>query len=330
MQRKFYNIMVYTIGGKMERIKDENGFKFSKGKVQLTITATEVIMHKDISGFLCFKQPEINFSIKISDIMFFDYEFNPLGFRYTITGGNNNHFYMKGLKKSECIEIRQWLIDHGTKLSTKEVEGKTFSHSGIHPFGKETITLMDDVICHHRKTIFTNRDSCIPYDEIDFFLIVKSGIFSCSRKLAVIGSLSFQTVDNFSSSSIESVKEILMEKSIKLENGKVYHPHLFSGVKERKNMSLILFDDKIVYMGPTVNANGNVEKDGKVKMIKNVTFYTCKPIFSLFKRFATIKGTGFTDMRTNEYIEYTIYFPGVFFFWWFCDGKIKTTCKKLK
>lgn len=44
----------------MERIKDENGFKFSKGKVQLTITATEVIMHKDISGFLCFKQPEIN------------------------------------------------------------------------------------------------------------------------------------------------------------------------------------------------------------------------------------------------------------------------------
>ena len=116
----------------------------------------------------------------------------------------------------------------------------------------------------------------------------------------------------------------------KVENGKVYHPHLFSGVKERKKMSLILFDDKIVYMGPTVNANGSVEKDGIVIMIKNVTFYKCKPIFSLFKRFATIKGTGLTDMRTNECNKNTIYFPGVFFFWWFCGGKIKTTCKKLK
>ena len=309
---------------KLLKEKTENGFKFVKGKTQLIITDSE-IRNKGVTGFLCFKR-EFEEVISISDVLFFDYAarfFGLLG--YTIKGGAWSQFFMKGLKKNDCLEIRKWLIDHGTRLSApNSTEGKTYKNFGLHLFKKETITILDDGLAHNRKTLFTNRDTIVPYDKVDFFL-VKNSFLWITKKLFVIGQLSFSTHNGFSAGKIKEIKKLLKEKSVKIADGKLYHPNFFSGVKKRKKTSLIILDDQIVYMDSADSKN----KGEEAKLIRSVTSFSCKPIFSLFNRVAVIKGTGSVDMRTGTATEQTISFPGVFFFWWFCCGKIKMACKRL-
>ena len=309
---------------KFEVTQDANGFSIKKGeKYSLTITDTEVKI-SETSGFACFKSTYEQV-VQIKDILFFDYKaklFGLLG--YTFTGGNNSTFYLKksikGIKKSVVLAIRQWFIDHGVNFAAKDAEGDTFKPTGFHFFSKEFITLTDKALAHHYNTKFKNRDSIIPYELIDFFLITKAGL--CTKRLTVIGALSFSTQGAFWGNSINEVRKAMEAHSLNPSNGKVYHPHLFSGVKGRKKQSLILLEDKIVYI--------HKEKGEVVaKAIKKVTSYECKPIFSLFKRVATINGYGETDMRTGDAPLYEVVFPGVFFFWWFCCGRIKVACRSL-
>ncbi|QTQ10834.1 hypothetical protein HRI96_00665 [Treponema parvum] len=309
---------------KLEVTKNDDGFFIRKGEnYSLSVTATE-IKFSEITGFLCFKETYESV-IKIEDVLFFDYNakfFGLLG--YNFRGGNNDLFYFNkfiGLKKEIVLEIRQWLVDHGVKFATEDSEGKAFKPTGFHPLAKEFLAINDTHIAHHYNTKFRNRDSIIPYYKIDFFLITTA--CCCTKRLLLIGSLNFATEGSFSSGAIDQVRKELEAHSIKPSEGKVYYPNFFSGVKGRKKKTLILLEDKIVYM--------HTDKGKTVaQIVKTVTSYKCKPIFSLFKRVVYIEGFGETDMRTGTIPSYKIVFPGVFFFWWFCCGKIKVACKALR
>ena len=95
---------------------------------------------------------------------------------------------------------------------------------------------------------------------------------------------------------------------------------------------MIVLEDQIVYLGHRFSVDGilNTEVSDRAIIIRKVTHASCKPIFSLFNRLLVIKGQGSTDLRTNKEHEEIIVFPGVFFFWWFCCGTLKTAVKALK
>ncbi len=305
----------------MESQSAAGGIKYAHGNNVLILKENELVMNGE-TGFFIFKK-KVNFSMPYSEIMFYDYTavlFGLLG--YKISGGANDQFALKGLTKDECLKIRSWLIAHGTKLSSKEQDaGKTFSGI-LFSLAKESITVMDDGISHSYKGIFKNRDTFIPYDKVDFFLISRR--FLMFRDISVIGQLSFSTKGVFSAEAAAKAKSLLKAKTEKVENGKVYHPHIFSGVPGRGRISLVLFEDKILYMKKV----GILGKQDEIILLRSVSSYSCKPIFSLFKRIACITGEGNVDLRSNTYREYEINFPGVFFFWWFC-GPIKAACKRL-
>lgn len=315
---------------KIERVKNESQISFVKGKTSLVFSELGITF-KGVSGCMCCKS-EYNDFISYSDVLFYDWSARFFGLAgYKIKGGGQTQFEFKGLKKKDCLDISQWLINHGVPLSSKEVpQEQTYSHSGFHPLSEESITILDNALAHHRKTIFTNKDSIVPYNKIDFFIAEKS-FCSCTNKLGVVGELSFTTNDNFSKDCINEVASALKAKSVELAKGKIYHPCIFSKVKNKKQSSLIVMDDKIVYMGYIYNSGSvvPVEKVIKIKLFRSISKYKCKPIFSLFNRTLIIEGKGSTDLRTNEVLEQDLVFPGVFFFWWFCCGRLKAACKRL-
>ncbi len=313
----------------MERIYDSNQISFVKGKNRLVFTK-DSITFTGVTGFACFKE-QINTQLAIKDILFFDYKailFGLLGFK--IAGGTSEQFIFKSLKKKDCLNIRQWLIDNGANFSNENSNNKdTFEHSGFHPLSKESLTILDTAIAHHRKTFFTNRDSVVPFDKVDFFITEKR---LCFNKLSVVGQLSYTTHDSFPYTAIKKIEQIMKSKSLNLAQGKTYHPNIFSNVKKKRSISLIVLEDQIVYLGHRFSVDGvlNTEVSDRAIIIRKVTHASCKPIFSLFNRLLVIKGQGSTDLRTNKEHEEIIVFPGVFFFWWFCCGKLKTAVKALK
>ena len=131
----------------------------------------------------------------IKDILFFDYKailFGLLGFK--TAGGTSEQFIFKSLKKKDCLNIRQWLIDNGANFSNENSNNKdTFEHSGFHPLSKESLTILDTAIAHHRKTFFTNRDSVVPFDKVDF-LITENVYVSINSLLLVSFHIQHMTV----------------------------------------------------------------------------------------------------------------------------------------
>lgn len=323
--------------------QDAGGFKLEKGKkLKLVITDSNISVTELVKTG-CFKKEPVELTMPISDILFFDYKAKAFGLLgYKLHFGGTVAFKYKsllfGLKKNLVLDIRQWLMDHGAKFASKTSEGKVFKPTGIHPIRKELIALTDTEIIHTVKTKFRNRDSVLPFDKVDFFILEKSGC--CKYRFVMVGAVSFATEGKFSTGVKEEVRQALEAKALKPSEGKVYHPNFFSGVKGRRKMSLILLEDKIVYVGPKYGqtSDGQTKETGIMACaVRHVTSYKCKPIFSLFKREAVITGTGVEDLRTNDVHEYVIDFPGVFFFSWFslfcccCGcGKIKKACRALR
>ena len=204
-----------------------------------------------------------------------------------------SNFIFKSLKKKDCLNIRQWLIDNGANFSNENSNNKdTFEHSGFHPLSKESLTILDTAIAHHRKTFFTNRDSVVPFDKVDFFITEKR---LCFNKLSVVGQLSYTTHDSFPYTAIKKIEQIMKSKSLNLAQGKTYHPHIFSNVKKKRSISLIVLEDQIVYLGHRFSVDGilNTEVSDRAIIIRKVTHASCKPIFSLFNRLLVIKGSRF-------------------------------------
>ena len=266
-----------------------------------------------------------------SDVLFFDYTSRMHGLLgYKLCGGANDHFVLNGITNLDCLKIRKFMINHGMRVSSrKSGEGKTFYGSGS-LFGKESITVMDDGVAHHFSTSSRNSDSFVPYDKVDFFLISNAKLFQ--KKLTVVGQLSFSTTQSFPDVAARNLKAELDKKSGKIQDGKVLHPHAFSKTKYKKKTSLILLEDKILYIGPLWELSDDENsaylksKTENIITIKKVSEYSCHPLFSMFDRTAWIRGTGSVDMRTGKAAEQTIVFPGVNSAAW---KEIKAVCQKL-
>lgn len=312
----------------MRLIENENGWKYEDksfwqkvlwsklhgGKFNYIETDGDVIAK---TTHHVFKPKERVASINLSDVSFFDvYGI----FKKRICFGYDEKFLLKGISSQEIETVKNSLANAGVVFFNTEKAGKSFSSKFL--FSAETVTVTDTGVSFSSKSFFKESHSFVPFDKIDFALFEKKWM-GMRRKISLIGELSFSSARSFPA-KIQKLLQAELKAHTKVDDGKVYHPNLFSGVPKRKSISLIFFDDKIIYMNTNKSANsGNVV----IRVFRSVTSFKCRPIFSLFKRVATIHGEGAVDLRSDTYLEQTISFPGVFFFSW---GKMKAQLKKFK
>lgn len=209
------------------------------------------------------------------------------------------------------------------KFAANDYESKVFKSTDFHLIAKEFLAINGNYIAHHYNTKFGKRDSIVPYDKVDFFIITKAGC--CTKRLLLIGDLNFAAQGKFSNGSMDQL----------LRYGKNSKLILWS--RQRKSLSSKFLlrhkGKKETYANSAQRQNclyAYWQRRNNFRDCKKLTSYKCKPIFSLFKRVATIEGYEETDMRTGTTASHTIIFPGVFFFCQFCCGKIKAACKALQ
>lgn len=95
------------------------------------------------------------------------------------------------------------------KFAANDYESKVFKSTDFHLFAKEFLAINGNYIAHHYNTKFGNRDSIVPYDKVDFFIITKSGC--CTKRLLLIGDLNFAAQGKFSNVSIAQVRKELLK-----------------------------------------------------------------------------------------------------------------------
>lgn len=292
-------------------------FAWIHGGKKDTLECTETELVK--TSYHVFKPKERVISVNLADISFLDYTCGIFSKKFS--AGYINSITFKSLTKENCKKIADYIESKDPKISIN-----TDSLEKYYTTKKEFVCLSDKAILHRIQTKKRARISYIPYDKIDFALFAKSSWFK--KSLVVSGELNFCTEHSFPSSVAKKI-EANLKKYISISNGKVFHPCLFSGVKQRSRISLICMSDKIVYTDTRTSIKEQLTGGASTTMavFNKITSYKCKPIFSLFKRIAYIEGLGHTDLRTKETTSYKITFPGVFFFTW---GSIKSYLKKLK
>lgn len=265
-----------------------------------------------------FKPKERVTSINLSNVSFFDVDGI---FKKSICFGYDEKFILKSISSHEIEVVKNSLANVGVVFFNTKKVGKSFSSKFLFS-SAETLTITDTGVSFSSKSFSKESHSFVPFDKIDYVLFEKKWM-GFRRKISLIGELAFSSTRSFPA-KIQNLIQAELKAHIKVEDGKVYHPNIFSGVPKRKSISLIFFEDKIIYM----NTNKS-ENNGKtvVYVLRKIESYKCTPIFSLFNRVANIKGEGAVDLRTNTSIEYVVSFPGVFFFSW---GKMKSQLKKLK
>lgn len=266
-------------------------------------------------------------AVDFNELTFFDMK------RSRVYFGDENVILFKHLKPVQTKEIRDDIMSKSKNFlevfkHTSGEERKKFYMRGRN-FGqwllclftheKEYIQIADEGIIHRREGKTSARNSYIPFDKVDFATFQASyfllPFLFRKERVCVSGSLNFVTKFYIKGSEAKVVRNEL-EDHIKMLAGRLYHPNIFSGVDNKKSYSLYVLDDKIVYL-----------HNEDVQVIKYVTKFSCKPIFSLFKRVATIEGVSETNQRTGNSNDVSIIFPGIFFFSW---GGIKRKLKKMR
>lgn len=109
---------------------------------------------------------------------------------------------------------------------------------------KESVYITNEAIFHELKSKNSSRVSYLPFDKIDVLLLNKSGFGK--KRITAVGELSFSTKYSVRKSEAEELKKIF-EAHHPISEGKVYHQNIFSGVKQRKRVSLIFLEDRMVY-----------------------------------------------------------------------------------
>lgn len=95
------------------------------------------------------------------------------------------------------------------KFAANDYESKVFKPTDFHLFAKEFLAINGNYIAHHYNTKFGKRDSIVPYDKVDFFIITKAGC--CTKRLLLIGTLNFAAQGKFSNVSIAQVRKELLK-----------------------------------------------------------------------------------------------------------------------
>ena len=95
------------------------------------------------------------------------------------------------------------------KFAANDYESKVFKSTDFHLIAKEFLAINGNYIAHHYNTKFGKRDSIVPYDKVDFFIITKAGC--CTKRLLLIGALNFSAQGKFSNVSIAQVRKELLK-----------------------------------------------------------------------------------------------------------------------
>ena len=81
------------------------------------------------------------------------------------------------------------------KFAANDYESKVFKSTDFHLFAKEFLAINGNYVAHHYNTKFGKRDSIVPYDKVDFFIITKAGC--CTKRLLLIGAFILPHKENF-------------------------------------------------------------------------------------------------------------------------------------